>query len=186
MTMSKENSDNYASRFEILFTEHYSSVKRFAYALLKSEVDSEDIAQNIFTKLWESPSLWQGKSREDIGRYLFAMTKNATFNCIRHRKIAAGYCETAIERSIVEELFLEDKALDSVYYEETEVLVRLVLSRLPERRRQIFEMSRFRNMSNKEIAEKLGISVRTVEHQIYRTLAEMKKVIFLAIFLYML
>lgn len=182
MTVLKADSGNYAMQFENMFTEHYGSVKYFAYALLKSEDDSQDIAQNIFTKLWASPSLWQGKSKEELGSYLFAMTKNATLNYIRHRKITTDYCQKTIERSIVEELFIEDKALDHVYYEETELLVRLVLSRLPERRRQIFVMSRFQHMSNMEIAEKLGISVRTVEHQIYQTLAEMKKVIFFAIF----
>lgn len=183
--MSKTAGNNYSNQFETVFTEHYSSVKRFASALLKSDTDAQDIAQNIFTKLWANPVLWQDKNKEELGKYLFAMTKNATLNYIRHKKIAAGYCEKTIERNIVEELFLEDRTLDPIYYKEAELLVRLTLSKLPEKRRQIFMMSRFYNMTNSEIAEKLGISVRTVEHQIYRTLAEMKKIIFIAIFLYL-
>lgn len=179
--MSGVNSNSYANQFEIVFAEHYGSVRGFAFALLRSEDDAEDIAQSVFLKLWENPSLWRGKSKEDFGRYLFAMTKNITLNYIRHNKIVEGYRERTIGKNVVEKIFIEDNALDPIYYEEAEVLVRLVLSRMPERRRRIFEMSRFENMSNKEIACELGISVRTVETQIYRTLQEMKKVIFFAI-----
>jgi len=55
----------------------------------------------------------------------------------------------------------------------------LILDRLPERRRKVFEMSRINNMSNMEIAQALNISVRTVEHQIYLTLLEIKKLFLL-------
>lgn len=182
LNMLGVNSNIYANQFEMVFAEHYGSVKGFAFALLRSEDDAEDIAQNVFIKLWENPLLWRDKSREDLGRYLFAMTKNITLNYIRHNKIVEGYCDRTIDRSVLERIFIEDKALDPIYYEEAELLVRLVLSRLPERRRRIFEMSRFENKSNKEIAGELGISVRTVETQIYRTLVEMKKVIYLVIF----
>lgn len=180
--MAGADSNSYSNQFETVFAEHYASVRGFAFALLRSEADAEDIAQSVFLKLWENPSLWRGKSREDFGRYLFAMTKNVTLNYIRHNKIVEGYCARTIDKSVVEKIFTEEDALDPIYYEEAEVLVRLVLSRLPERRRRIFEMSRFENMSNKEIAREFGISVWTVETQIYRTLLEMKKVIFFAIF----
>lgn len=78
--MSKITGNNYSNQFEMVFTEHYSSVRRFASALLKSDTDAQDIAQNIFTKLWANPALWQDKDKEELGKYLFAMTKNATLN----------------------------------------------------------------------------------------------------------
>ena len=61
--------------------------------------------------------------------------------------------------------------------------MRLTLDRMPERRRQIFEMSRMHGLSNAEIAEHLQLSVRTVEHQIYLALKELKKTMLLFVLL---
>lgn len=61
--------------------------------------------------------------------------------------------------------------------------MRLTLDRMPERRRQIFEMSRMQGLSNAVIAEQLQLSVRTVEHQIYLALKELKKAMLLFVLL---
>lgn len=72
---------------------------------------------------------------------------------------------------------------DPLYYEEALLLMRLTLDRMPERRRQIFEMSRMQGLSNADIAEQLQLSVRTVEHQIYLALKELKKTMLLFVLL---
>ena len=92
------------------------------------------------------------------------------------------YQEKVIEKSLVEELSQTEDPLNDIYYKEIQLIIKLTLSRLPEQRRKVFEMSRFETMSNNEIAEKLNISVRTVEHHIYLTLLEMKKISFLLFF----
>ena len=171
-----------AHKFETIFNTYFSAAKNFAYMLLKSEEDAEDIAQDVFARLWTQPEIWT--DNEDIGTYIYAMAKNTTFNFIKHKRIEQDYQEQYFEKVLIEELIRTDETLEPIYYKEVELIVRLILSRLPERRREIFEMSRFRKMTNNEIAEKLNISVRTVEHQIYRTLLEIKKVIFIAFFLY--
>lgn len=171
-----------AQEFETIFTAYFSAAKHFAFLLLKSEEDAEDIAQDVFAKLWTQPQVWL--DNKDISTYIYAMTKNATFNFIKHKRIEQAYQEQFIEKSLIEELFQTDDILEPIYYKEAELIVRLVLDRLPPRRREIFELSRFQKMSNPEIAQKFNISVRTVEHQIYLTLLEMKKAIFIAFFLY--
>lgn len=173
-----------AQKFEKIFTGYYSAVKYFAFMLLKSEADAEDITQDVFTKLWTQPQIWSDRDSTEISNYIFAMTKHITINFIKHKRIVEEYQESVIEKSLIEELFQTDNTLEPIYYKEAEILVRLVLSRLPERRREIFVLSRLRNMSNQEIAEKLNISIRTVEHQIYRTMLELKKIIFIAFFFY--
>lgn len=176
-----------AQRYGAVYSEYYSVVKYFAQSLIKSEEDAEDIAQDVFAKLWTMPEMWA--DNKDIGTYIYAMTKNATLNFIKHRKIKQDYQEQCIEKSLIEEIFRSEdtlEALESIYYKEAVLMVRLALDRLPERRREIFIMSRFKKMSHNEIAEKLNISVRTVEHQIYRALLELKKTILIALFLVML
>lgn len=173
-----------AQQYETIFTEYYSAAKYFAYMLLKSEADAEDITQDVFAKLWTQPQIWADRDSTEISNYIFAMTKHTTINFIKHKRIAEEYKESVIEKSLIEELFQTDSTLEPIYYKEAELLIQLVLSRLPERRREIFILSRLENMSYQEIAEKLNISVRTVEHQIYRTMLELKKTIFIAFFFY--
>ena len=150
-----------AQQFETIFTKYYSVVKYFALMLLKSEEDAKDITQDVFTKL----------------------TKSTTLNFIKHKKVELAYQEKIIEKTLIDELFQSEDTLNPIYYKEAQLIIKLVLERLPEQRRMIFEMSRFKHMSNLEIAEKLNISRRTVEHHIYLTLLEMKKIIFFAFFL---
>ena len=163
-----------ARQFEIIFTTHYSAVKYFAINLLKSEEDAEDIIQDVFAKLWTQPEVWL--KNKDIGQYIYAMTKNTTFNFIKRKRVEQSYQEQLSQKYLIEDLLKSEDTLDPIYYKEALLIIRLILDRLPERRRKVFEMSRI-------IAQALNISVRTVEHQIYLTLLEIKKTIFIAFFL---
>ena len=77
-----------------------------------------------------------------------------------------------------------EDTLKNIYYEEMLLVIRLTLEKMPERRRLIFELSRFKELSYKEIAERLNISIRTVEHQVYLVLIELKKVLLFLFFLH--
>ena len=180
MTTSQDNI-LLAKQFGMIFTEYYSVVKYFAFMLLKSEEDAKDITQDVFTKLWTKPELWTEVPNPTP--YIYTLTKSTTLNFIKHKKVELAYQEKIIEKSLIDELFQSEDTLNPIYYKEAQLIIKLVLERLPEQRRMIFEMSRFKHMSNLEIAEKLNISKRTVEHHIYLTLLEMKKIIFFAFFL---
>lgn len=169
-----------AQQFKTIFIKHFSAVRSFAFMILKSEEDAEDIAQDVFAKLWTQSELWADNN--DIDNYIFTMAKHITINFIRHKKIVQEYQEKVVQKSLIDELFNSEDPFDPIYYKEALLLIKLVLDREPEGRRTIFEMSRFKQMSNKEIAEALNISVRTVEQQIYRTLIKLKKTIFVAFF----
>lgn len=171
-----------AQQFETIFTKYFSAVKYFALTLLKSGEDAEDIAQDVFAKLWTQPQIWVNNN--DVNNYIYAMAKHSTLNFIKHKKIVQEYEEGVVQKSLIDELFNSEDPFDPIYYKEALLIIKLTLDREPERRRIIFEMSRFKQMSNNEIAEALNISVRTVEQQIYRTLIKLKKEIFIAFILY--
>ena len=152
--------------FDLVFKAHYSLVKNFALMLLKSGQDADDIAQDVFTRLWAKPQIWQ--DNPGIDKYIYAMTKHAIFDFLKHKRIERSY----------------QHALDAIYYKEIRLALQMAVEQFPERRRLIFEMSRIQGMSHLEIAEKLDISVRTVERQIYLSLVELKKIVFILFFLH--
>ena len=163
-------------KFQRFFISNFPKVKNYAQLLLKSEVDAEDVAQDIFCKLWLQPEIWLDNENE-LDNYLFIMTRNIILNIFKYQE---GY----LEKTVLHELIEGEDALNNIYYEEMLLVVRLTLEKMPERRRLIFELSRFKGLSYKEIAEKLNVSIRTVEHQVYLALIELKKVLLFLFFLF--
>lgn len=176
----KKQTEDLDARFEQFYAANFPRVKNFARLLTKSEEDAEDIAQNIFLKLWTRPELWQ--EQENMTSYLYTVTRNEIFNLFKHQKVEHEYEDKMIKAQLIEELCDEDTSLlENLYYKEVLLLIKMALNQLPPRRRQVFEMSRFEGLSHKEIAEKLQIPLRTVEDHIYKTLTELRKVLMFVI-----
>ena len=112
------------------------------------------------------------------------MTKHAIYDFLKHKRIERSYQQAQIEESLFNDLSPSSDALDAIYYKEIRLALQMAVEQFPERRRLIFEMSRIQGMSHLEIAEKLDISVRTVERQIYLSLVELKKIVFILFFLH--
>jgi len=160
-------------RFEQFYAANFPRVKNFAKLLTKSEEDAEDIAQNIFLKLWTRPELWQ--DQETMTGYLYTVTRNEIFNLFKHQKVEQEYEDKVLKAQLLGELCDEDSSLlENLYYKEVLMLIRMTLSQLPDRRRRVFEMSRFEGLSHKEIAEALEISVNTVQEHISSSLRSLR------------
>lgn len=167
--------------FQHFFLKNFPKVKNFAQMLLKSEVDAEDVAQEIFCKLWSQPEIWLDNER-DPDCYIFIMTRNFILNIFKHQQVEQEYKESFRTKAILNELTENENVLKNIYYKEMLMTIHLTLEKMPIRRKLIFELSRFEGLSYKEIAEKLDVSIRTVEHQVYLALIELKKMLFLLFF----
>ena len=157
-------------KFEQFFILTFPKVKAFAWKILQSEEDAEDIAQDIFVKLWDNPEIWENKDTWD--RYIYAMTRNQIYNFLKHQSVELNYQEKFTQENSSSYDF---DIYDKLYAKELQLLIKLTLDSMPEQRRKVFSMSRQKGMSNQEIAEKLNLSVRTVERHIYLALQEFKK-----------
>ena len=145
----------------------------------------EDIDVAIGFENIEQIAHYLGVDNEnELDNYLFIMTRNIILNIFKHQQIEREYQEGYLEKTVLHELIEGEDALNNIYYEEMLLVVRLTLEKMPERRRLIFELSRFKGLSYKEIAEKLNVSIRTVEHQVYLALIELKKVLLFLFFLF--
>ena len=164
-------------KFEQFFILTFPKVKAFACKILQSEEDAEDRAQDIFVKLWDNPEIWENKDTWDS--YIYAMTRNQIYNFLKHQSVELNYQEKFVQENASSYDF---DIYDNLYAKELQLLIKLTLDNMPEQRRKVFSMSRQKGMSNQEIAEKLNLSVRTVERHIYLALQELKKVILIAFF----
>lgn len=160
--------------FEVIFKSYYIPVRTFIKKLVKTDDDAEDIAQDVFTQLWVKPEVWQ--ANPDIDRYIFKMAKYQALNHLRNnaRHTEQGLVDADI--SMVEKVSAGNSTIDPIIHEESDLLLKMALDRMPPKRREIFTMSRFEELSHKEIAAKLGLSVRTIESHIYAALASLKAV----------
>lgn len=156
-----------------LFRQYFIPVKSFIKKLVKSDDDAEDLAQDVFTQLWTKPDIWQNNT--EIDRYIYRMAKYQALTFLRDhaRKYDRGLVDADLSQ--IEAIKSDISTVDPILHDEARLLLDMALEKMPPKRRQIFTMSRFDGLSHKEIAEKLGLSVRTIESHIYAALATLKE-----------
>lgn len=160
-----------AEAYEYVFKTYYPRLRNYARRFVDDGDDLEDIIQGCFARLWET----RGRlTLISISALLFTMTRNACLNYVRHRSLVSGY-ELGPLAAIkgAEELYcadlLGDADRETLYHELTRQ-IEDVMETLSPRCREIFTMSRFEGLKNREIAERLGISVKVVEKYITKAL----------------
>ena len=154
--------------FSELYLIYYPKLVRFAKEFVMSEEDAENITQDVFADLWEKRESMD--HIENINAYLFRLVRNRCLDHLKHKVFEQKYAEN-VQASFEVELNLKMQSLDRFdvldIYEgnEMEKLVREAINGLPKKCRAIFLLSRMEGLKYREISERLGISVNTVECQ---------------------
>ncbi len=158
--------------FSRFFLENKDKFLGFAYSYLRDKEEAEDILMESMIALWENRDKWEEKT--NLKALLLTIIKNRALNHLEHRQVRMR-AEEAINTHGMRELNLRISTLeacnpDSIFDEEIQHIVRKALAQMPEQSRNIFVMSRYRNMPNKKIAENLGLSVKSVEFHMTKAL----------------
>lgn len=137
-----------------------------AYNILKEEDPCLDIVQEVFVWLWNNREKLNVNS---LRSYLISAVKYKVANYLRHGKVRQNFFEE-VQR------FKQDDAFNdtSLELKELKELIGRFTEELPARSRQIFHLSRNEHLSNKEIAEEMGISEKTVENQMTIALRKLR------------
>ena len=155
--------------FERLFKAHYSPLCSYAANFLKDPDAAEEVVQEVMFKLWTSrESLVIGTS---VKSYLFRAVRNGCLNVIKHQKVREEYRNWR-EHSGGETLLSKE---DEMIASELEEKIRGAIDNLPLGRRKVFIMSRYDGMTYPQIAEKLELSVKTVENQMSQALKSLRE-----------
>lgn len=162
--------------FEYLFKRYYPRLYGYAIRFVEDEEIARDIIQECFLHFWEKRELISAVS---VTSLLFAMVRNGCLNYLKHLSVVEKYqIEYLANIEGEERLYYADFSLDSEYkllYDELQEQIRIVISELPERCREVFLLSRFKGLKNKEIAARLQISTTAVEAHISKALSRFSK-----------
>ena len=163
--------------FELLFLHYQPRLVAFIDGFIKDTEEARDMSQDVFLKLWENREACV--EIRSFKAYIFKSAKFAIFNYFDHQLVSDKY-----EQEMLFAPVETDSAEESLFAKELQQLIELTIQQMPEQRRRVFEMSRKEGVSNAEIAERLGISKRTVENHLTTALAAIRKVTLLAILLW--
>ncbi|BDD09388.1 DNA-directed RNA polymerase sigma-70 factor [Fulvitalea axinellae] len=154
--------------FKLLYYESYPKLFRYAYSILGSQEQAEDIVQNVFSDLWERKE--QLKIKGSLGAFLLRAVMYSAMGAKRKQKTELEHAP-----AISSELYSDGVFIDpSQELSELETRLSKGLEALPEQCRNVFCLSRFSGLGRKEIAETLGISVRTVDTHLYRAIKKLE------------
>ncbi len=145
--------------FEYVFKTYYGQLCGYARQIVLDPDASEEIIQELFFQLWQKKESLQVNT--SLKSYLFRAVHNSCLNHIKHHKIRDAYSQNFKLENI------DNSVSDSQNLEVKELQMRITkaIELLPPERKKVFMMIRFEERKYKEVADILGISVKTVENQ---------------------
>lgn len=166
--MSDQSTDSV--QFEEIFKEYFKALVFFSLKITGDSESSKDLVHNIFIHIWENNRDLILGDKGKVKAYLFTSVRNRSYNLVRDRKKLS-----TIENE--EDLDLKADTHDDGSNEEQELIVSIekAVEGLPEKTREVFKMSKFEGLKYAEIAEKMDISIKTVEAQMSRALKHLRK-----------
>jgi RNA polymerase sigma-70 factor, ECF subfamily len=161
--------------FEIIFATYYSGLHAYALSFVRDENVAYDIVQDVFMVLWE-------KRHEItmlglINVYLFRSIKNKCLNYIEHERIKNIHVTNTQKKQYISNvLYLDSLGSESgsIFEKELAGLIEKTIEALPEKCKAVYRLSRGEGLKNREVAEKLGISIKGVEKHIKIALSRLR------------
>ncbi len=140
----------------------------FVLAMVKDENTAKDMVHDIFLKVWLRREVIS--KVDSFSSYFFRMTRNAVFDHFENNAINRKYVDS--QTLVLEEFgcFVDEK----VNADDLQLLIYNAVSKMPEQRRKIFTLSRYKGMPNREIAALFDLNIRTVENHITNALADIR------------
>jgi len=159
---------NNEDAFRELYFRYKDKLWYYCFSFLKSEDEVEDMIQEIFIRLWEFRSMLDPDL--SFSSFLYTMAHNKILNFFRDMDV-----ELQVKKNLFQKVLIEEPTVESdIIFAEYRQILSEAINKLPARRKQIFHMSRVENLSHKEIALNLGISVHTVQEHISESLRFIK------------
>lgn len=155
---------------EQVFRDHYAELCTFVCRYVRSDDVAEDILQDLFLSMWRGRERWVSAG-DALRPLLYVAARNRALDHLKHRQVREHYAQSVLQEMPEQRVSATDEA---VLVREVREEIDAAIQSLPERAREIFRLSREHGLTYREIAERLGLSIKTVENQMGRSLKKLR------------
>lgn len=163
-------SENFDLTYKLLFRKYYANLLFYATRIVGEE-EAEDVVQDVFVDLWKrKDTVTVG---DQIQAFLYRAVYTRALNVLKHRDIQNSYEAVVAEINRKRVEYYQPDSNDVVKrIEDSELRKQLTeaINELPDKCKMVFRLSYLHDMKNKDIAETMGVSLRTVEAHMYKAL----------------
>jgi len=169
MQKPRTNTNDFEDLFDEIYTSFLHKVQFYANSYLHDTEAAKNVTQEVFVYIWENRDIIDFE--RDPLPYILVLARNRCLNFLRRNKVERRFQEfsKSKDKESLNYLTLLDSS-EKLYSRDVENILNSAMSKMSESVRATFYLNRFENMKYKEIAEKQGISVKTVEFRIMSAL----------------
>jgi RNA polymerase sigma-70 factor (ECF subfamily) len=157
----------FAAHFRAFYLQYAGDLVFFARKFVNIQT-AEDIVHDIFLKIWDKRSTIIVE--KNIRGYLLSMVQHACYDYLKHQQVKDSFMNRTIRQLKLDELKYFETSKEEPWGKETMEEVYESIEKLPDRCKDIFKMAYLEGQKHADIADKLEISVRTVETHVYKAL----------------
>ncbi|WP_316798468.1 RNA polymerase sigma-70 factor [Pedobacter frigidisoli] len=161
-----KNDDHLA--FTEIFRRYSALLYSNAFNKLRNESDARDVVQEMFIKIWTKRESIQMDN--NLSGYLFVALRNGIFNLIKHNNLVSAYADQFSQANADSGVYTDTLIREKQFA----AMIEAEIASLPPRMRAVFELRRMENLSNKEVAARLGITESTAADQMKKALRILK------------
>lgn len=154
--------------FEALYNRYRKLIYSFSLKYLFDTEESKELVQTVFINLWEHRKFLD--EQRPVRNYIYKSAVNAIYNVLKKRAVRRKYMINQLQKP--EEV---SNPYDQIFYSDLDDKIKALVDSLSPQLKKIYELKSLEGLTCEEIAEKLQLSVRTVENQVYRVNKMLKK-----------
>ena len=151
------------SAFVDIYTTYYDALLNYADRLLNDMEAARDVVQQVYYKMWENRDTLNISL--SVKAYLFKSVYHGSLNTLAHQKNIQKYEQEQMTDFYFSTVIQSPEAEEALWKSDIEQAIQEAIATLPEKCREVFVLSKIEGLKNREIAEKLNISVNTVKTQ---------------------